>query len=237
MQKAKNQRRVPRKKNSVQRKQQPAQIPLVRLRPNINISYVDTKVSVSVATGVAYFNLLDSLLLNPSGLFPSNLQATRIALQSGTTVYYKTIEVISMDVHLNFVGSQSNTIVAGDLFNRVRLIVWTSEYPYSATTVPTWTIDTMTDYRVVKRTYADHLVNLPSQAFDTLSNFNVPQCITWDQSINMRKRFECFSSNNTGTQWDTRNSNLYLSFVSDSAVLPFPGVTGSVRLYYRELDQ
>lgn len=235
--KSNQQRRGLKPRDQRKNKKTPRSGPLAISRPVSRVSYCDSAVGVTVGTGMFHQNLLDPLLGNTIGLFTVNLQANRIAQQSTAFIYYKNFRITTMSVHLNLVGAQSNTLVAGDLFNRCRLLIWYSEYPYSASSLPGWTIDSMTDFRIVQKMFVDKTFNLPSQAFYTTSGYNVPQCITYDRSLPIGRLFESYSVNPLADQWDTRKGNVYISLVSDSAISPGPFVSGSVRLYYEETDQ
>jgi len=142
------------------------------------------------------------------------------------------VRVERLLITLNLVGSQSNTIAAGDLYNRVRVIlIYTNSNYLGTVAFNTFTIDTQPDMRDAQILY-DQVHNLPSQAFDTVNSYNVPQCKTLKINAYQNRNFELFSTQG-GATWDTRRGNYILYIVSDSAVAPNPLVSGSTRLLYR----
>lgn len=142
------------------------------------------------------------------------------------------IRVIRLLMRLNLVGSQSNTIVAGDLFNRIRVLVFYTNSNFLGTAAfNSFTIDTMPDLRDA-RIMHDKIYNLPTQAFDSLSNYNVPDCKTVDINIYENRNFEVFSTQG-GVTWDTKRGDYYVYVCSDSTVAPNPTLTGSCRLIYK----
>jgi hypothetical protein len=201
------------------------------------MSWVDTNLNAAVNTTFASISILTPLLMATTGLFPSNLQACRLAVSGAGTKWYKSILAHSIHLKLNFHGSQGNLIAVGDLFNFLRYALIYSKDPFTGAIVQdALTVLNDWDWREIERVLYDRTEPLPSQAFDAAGD-NVPQCGTLDVTIPFRKRFDCISTNAGGTTWDTQEGDIRFQFVSDSAVLPSPVLAGTVRLYYTELDQ
>lgn len=142
-----------------------------------------------------------------------------------------------MSFHLNLVGAQSTTLTAGDLFNRVRLVLIHQAAPYTDNFTAIPTIDTGLDLRDMMAVYKDEMVNLSSPAFNSSTGYNVPACETrkWDVVIN--KQFQLYSKVTNTTDWDTRYSTLVLVAVSDSTLTPHPILSGHVRIQYRIISR
>jgi hypothetical protein len=209
--------------------------------PSSKESYVDIAVNFSIDNAITTpFKVLDPLL-GAGGLLRTFPQLCRVAAggSANTPKWFKNIQVMGIEYQLNFVGSQSNALIAADLYNRCRFIAWATKYPYSATNNATWTLDSLTDWTRVSDLLLDQTVDLVSQAFDS-GNYNAPGAKNLRGMIKYNHRYDCKSTTTAGglpTAFDTDEDNLLFGFVSDSSVAPHPSVTGAIRLLYRELDQ
>jgi len=191
--------------------------------------------SFSISTAVQLImSPFDPLLKATTGqlaTFPQVMEPYMAGL-TGIYDFHGKIRVIRLQFRFNIVGSQSNTIAAGDLFNRFRLIIFYTQSNYlggAAFNVPT--IDSPPDTRDALILH-DKVYDLSSTAFDSLNNYNVPACKTVDLNIFENRNFELFSTSG-GVTWDTRRGNYYVYAVSDSVVAPNPTITGHCRLIYR----
>jgi hypothetical protein len=213
--------------------------PLVR-QPSSKESYIDIAIGAGITNTFVPTKALDPLL-GAGGLLRTFPQLCRVAAggSANTPKWFKNITVQAIEFNLNFSGSQSNTLIPADLYNRLRFVVWSTKYPYSATTNAVWDIDSLIDWTRAEELIFDQTISLSSQAFDT-SNYNSPATQNLRAMLPYRHRYNCKSTTTAGglpTAFDTDEDNLLFGFVSDSAVAPNPAVSGSFRLYYREDDQ
>lgn len=190
----------------------------------------------AVSISSSFFTLanpLDPLLLGTSGFFPTFPQVMKPFMAGTSALDFRgRIRVKELLATLNFVGSQGSTVSSGDLYNRVRVQTFWTRVPYlDSPTYNALTIDNQPDTRDIV-VLDDRVINLATQAFDTVSNFNVPDCKTVKLRIHINRDFDCFSAGN-GATWNTRMGNLEIRVVSDSAVAPNPSVSGSTRLLYK----
>jgi len=143
------------------------------------------------------------------------------------------VHIRSIEVWLNFVGSQSNTIAAGDLFNRVRVVIVGISSAYTTALSLTPSIDSGLDMRDLERVYLDQVITLSSTAFDVLNSYNVPATKFLNRRIGINKDFSCFSTTTPYNVWDSRLDSIGMFLVSDSSVAPNPTVTGHIRVHYK----
>lgn len=183
----------------------------------------------SASTTSTEFSILAPLVSVMAG----NLQITKPITWGGGNVRY-TAGVIVHGVLLKIrtIGAQGTTLLAGDLYNSVRTIVYQSGSTYADTPdglgggVDQW----YNPSDVVKLHY-DHTFHLPTQAYDASAN-NSPQVLGDQLFIPVNTRFDFFSLNSSGATWDTKKGDLLVIFVSDSGITPHPTVNISCRLYY-----
>jgi len=196
--------------------------------------YSDLAVSSSITTTANSYKIL-APILGTDGILPNFpfACAKPVILTGPYMAMESKVHIKSIEVWLNFVGSQSNTIAAGDLFNRVRVLVVGVSTAYTAALSLTPSIDSGLDMRDLERVYLDEVVPLSSTAFDTLSNYNVPATKFFHRSVSIRKSFACFSTTTPYNVWDSRLDSIGMFFVSDSSVAPNPTVTGHVRVHYK----
>lgn len=146
------------------------------------------------------------------------------------------IRVLHLEVRVLAIGSQSNTLVAGDLFNNVRFIVAETRDSFGIASIPTLTSVTgplvTTDKRYI---HADHIFNLCSHAFNS-AGYNVPDCQNLVMNIPINRVFDWFTQVSTGASgWDTKTGNIEIATVSDSTVTPNPVVNFTTRIYFQVL--
>lgn len=209
--------------------------------PSSRQSYVDIDIDgAGIGATFTPTKVFDPLIA-AGGLLRSFPQLCRVAAggSANTPKWFKNIFARCVELNLNISGSQSNTLVASDLYNRLRVVIWETKFPFSSSNVASWDIDSLTDWTRVSKLHYDNVVQLSSTAFDA-SNYNVPQTAGLRAMIPINHRYEFRSLTTTGglpTSFDTFEDNLFFGVVSDSTVAPHPNIQGTLRLYYDELDQ
>jgi hypothetical protein len=194
--------------------------------------FVDRKVTLSVTTTANRFGLFTELL-NLLGTVPSMGQAV---LFNGSVEWRARIYVHHIEVRILVVGSQSNTLVAGDIYNNVRTLCYETRDGTGVVPTPVLTgvvdpLDTI-DARFI---HLDHMFNLMTQAFNG-AGYNSPGIANEVFNIPIHRTFEFFSPVSTGTSgWETKVGNIWMSTVSDSSVTPNPTMTYTTRLFYQIL--
>ena len=213
---------------------------LTMTAPNPTTSYVDVDIdAISVTSAQQVVRLFDPLL-GAGGLLRTFPQMMKITANntSNTPGFYFRFHVDKIVLNLNFVGSSSNAVAAGDLYNRIRANCWETDLPYSSTAYPVFDVDNQVDWRWVRKHHLDHVATLTAGAYDSTSGFPASATQNIKISIPINRTFEAFSSATVSglpSVMDTREGNLLLSVVADSSVLPHPSWSGSARLYYRQL--
>lgn len=155
--------------------------------------------------------------------------------QNGSFFLRQDVWISHFEIDMELVGSQSNTLVAGDLYNSVRYAVTRNGKAYSDSNVPYLTgVMTGTNLQDTQHVYIDQRVALPSQAFDTLTNYNVPMVIHRTHTIPVNRVLSCFSTNasGSGAAWDTTKEDYTMFLVSDSSVSPNPQVALTFRCFF-----
>jgi len=183
--------------------------------------------------------MTSSTILGPiESVFVNNPQITKpIAFGAGTIRYQAAIHVHGLCMRYRIVGAQSNVLASGDLYNSTRQIVWETGASYQDTTIAIGTgLDNWYDNSDIVRIHHDHTVNLPTQAYNTSSNYNVPQVIVVEKYLPINRRYDWFSTNNPPTSWDTKRGDILLNFISDSGVSPHPTLWISCRIYYDMIE-
>jgi len=141
-----------------------------------------------------------------------------------------------IDVSLSFSGSEGSAIAAGDLFNNMRLLIWTTKInSNSSPTAPLTDFISFLQTQDVDKIIYDEKFALPTQAFSP-SGYNVPQVINRQFSRPVNLTLECFTDTVPAVSgWYARNGNILASLISDSSVSPNPLANVKFRLYYRVL--
>lgn len=210
------------------------------IAPTSTISYVDLDIdATNVSTTPQVVRIFDPLLASGGLLrtFPQMMKIAAINTSNTPSFFYK-FHVDKLVLNLNIVGSNSTIVAVGDLFNRLRINMWTTDLPYSSTQYPAFDIDNQVDWRWVRKHLLDHVASLSAPSFDATTAYPAPATQNLKVSIPINRTFEAYSSTTSGglpSAMDTREGNLLLSAVSDSSVAPHPSWSGSVRLYYRQL--
>lgn len=209
------------------------------LAPNPTVSYVDTDLDPTDSTTTQQVFRLLTPLIGSGGLLRTYPQMCKIAAvnTANTPSFYYRFRVQQIVLNLNLVGSNANIVAAGDLYNRVRVNAWETDLPYSSTVYPVFDIDNQIDWTRAKKHTLDHVGTLSATAFDSANEYPAAQTQNVKVSIKVNRTFEAYSASSGGapTGFDTREGNLLLALVSDSAVAPHPSFSGSVRIYYTQL--
>jgi len=242
--------RTTKRRGNTQNNRQPVPSPLrFKIAPGYNDSYGATMpMSYSLQAGAPFWDyqfattanttaaqqsVLAPLMTNILAAFP---QTTIPVIQGTTVTWYQEIRITDILVSIDVIGSQSNTIVAGDLFNRLRsYLFWTGKSysttnvnPASASSYGSWPL--MQD---VDRILLDINFDLPSVSFDSTSATNTPMVRTYRARLPVNRTLECFTSVAAGTSgWDTKEYDLIVAHQSDSSVLPNPQIIYNLRCYY-----
>jgi len=150
------------------------------------------------------------------------------ALQPQTKVY-----ISKVDVRVQIVGSQSNALAAGDFFNFTRIAFWISGKPYqTGSQGPLLDTHQHVNYPIIERLLADKTYSIHSAAFDS-SDYNVPGTLTEQFTIPVNQVYDCYGDTSTSATWGTRDRDLNVQLISDSAVTPHPSITLSMRVWYK----
>lgn len=203
-------------------------------RDDATFDYSDLAVSSSLTTTATSYKVL-SPILGTDGILPNfPFACARPVILTGPYMAMESkVHIRSIEVWLNFVGSQSNTIAAGDLFNRVRVVIVGISSAYTTALSLTPSIDSGLDMRDLERVYLDQVITLSSTAFDVLNSYNVPATKFLNRRIGINKDFSCFSTTTPYNVWDSRLDSIGMFLVSDSSVAPNPTVTGHIRVHYK----
>jgi hypothetical protein len=210
---------------------------------NLSLSTSDRYIAIaSVTTSNGFYTLEESSMSQSGGqfaTFPQMFKPYMAGIAGNSTFdFVGRLKYRRLDILLNFTGSQGNALVAGDLYNRIRVVIGWSRSPYLGTpTVNNFTVNTLLDRRDLDSVYLDTVVNLPMTAYDTANTTNCPAAKTIKKSFDLSSLpiHEIFSTAN-GAIWDSRQGTFKLYVVSDSSVAPNPTIAGQTRLYYEILD-
>jgi hypothetical protein len=230
-QKSKPNTRVGNKKNKQSKKLTYAQL------SSLKLSTMDVAIpATSITSSAASVFKLEASAMGAGGQFASFPQVFKpfmAGTSSNTTFdFVGRLRYKFLEARLNLLGSQSNTIAAGDLYNRVRILFFWSKTNYQGTvTNNAITTDNLVDYRDIDKVFYDETHCLSSPAINSSSGYNVPDTQSLHIKIPLSIMHEIYSNAN-GATWDSRVGSFYLVVASDSAVAPNPVLSGQTRLYY-----
>lgn len=193
--------------------------------------FVDLNSSAaSVSTSVTSLSMLSGLVTT----FTANPQITKpVTWGAGNVRYQAATYIHGLLIKYKVEGAQSNVLLAGDLFNSVRVTF--NSYGSSYADTPTQIgggVDNWFDTSDLRKMLHDETHCLPSQAYDSSTNYNVPQVVARQAYLPVNQRFDWFSTNSPPTVWDTKAGDIFLAFVSDSGLSPHPSISWAVRVYY-----
>lgn len=175
-----------------------------------------------------------SLLLPLTQVMTSNLQITKPITWGGGNVRYTAgVQVHGVLLKIRTIGAVGSALIAGDLHNTVRIILYQSGSTYADTPDGLGGgVDQWYNPSDAVKLYYDHTFQLPGQAYDNNQQLIVPQVLGDQLYIPMNTRYDFFSLTSGGSTWDTKKCDLLVTQVSDSSVTPHPTVNISCRLYY-----
>jgi hypothetical protein len=201
--------------------------------------YFDADTDLSISTVPTQNTLLGQLLTTNVGILPKFPSLWNPATSGNDPMLTCDILITRIDIRAVFVGAQSNALLAGDLYNSIRLLVWLSGRPFGeATANPLTDIIKFIKPQEALKVYLDYVAPLPTMAFDSQNGYNAPQVIHKAWSINTNIHLPCYTETDTGTSgWTTKQKNLAISAVSDSSVAPHPVLNFSARMYYTVLHR
>jgi len=196
--------------------------------------YIDFGFSNNITSTSLQYSMLDPLRTTILPSFSVLWKPSLLGWSPGIKILNAKIRLEKVEIRVLVTGAQSTTLLAGDLFNSLRYIMYkTGNSPLDAQPNPLANTTEFLDLRDVTKVYLDKLVPLPTQAFDSANGYNVPQVIQQTFTCPLGLTLEWYSSDSTGaTGWDTRMNNLNVAFVSDSTVSPHPTIEFRQRMYY-----
>ncbi len=199
----------------------------------LQIPFVDYQLSGSSTTSVGASSILLSMF-NVLAQYPQHSSGNFVSGGAGYGLRQRLfLEFIEM--RITFTGSQATVLAAADLYNSIRYALVRTGPPFSHTVSPYLQgMNVGTVIEDVEHVYEDKTIPLPTQAFDTVNMYNVPQVITIAKKVPLNLPIDWFTSDPTGTTgWDTRSKNLYFNHVSDSSLTPHPFIDACFRIFFR----
>jgi len=197
-----------------------------------SFQFVDKVLTVNASTTASRFSIFTDIIT----LLATIPQITDPIIENGNVEWRARIFISHIEMRILAVGSQSNTLVAGDLFNNVRFIVAQNRDSFSIASTPALTGVTapleLCDTRIV---YLDHMYNLMTRAFNG-AGYNVPAVQNSLFNVKINECFDFFTLVTVGsTGWDTKVGNIEVATVSDSSVTPNPSLNFTIRTYFKIL--
>lgn len=198
------------------------------------VEYFDFGFSAGITSAGVTYSILDPLRTQILPSYQSIWRPSLVGWSPGSKLLNARIKLQHADIRVLSTGAQSNALLAGDLYNSIRYVMYlTGNSVLDVQPSPMSNLTEFLSLQDIERVYTDKLVPLPSQAFDTSNNYNVPQVTQRTFTIPMNLTLDWFTSDATGaTGWDTRKYNVLMQTLSDSTVSPHPSIEFRVRLYY-----
>jgi hypothetical protein len=195
---------------------------------NGSLSATSTTTQTSILTAIQ--SLLASYPQHATPVYQGALSGFKLRQQ---------LYISHLEVRIQMVGAQSTTLLSADLYNSIRYAIYmtgknfsSGSYKYLNDTVTGGILDD------IKRLYVDKVVSLPSQAFDSVNSYNVPQVVNLFNKIPIEQVFNFYSLTPSGTStWDTEERDLLIDFVSDSSVTPHPLIQYNIRIFFSFLNK
>jgi len=229
----------PAKKKSSTRKNTGKQTKAVGVREGRllwKIPFTDqNSVGTPVSTSTTTLSLFTEMA-SATGLFQAFPQHASPFFEGGSIGFRlrQAIRIRTIEADLVYVGAQSNVLALGDLYNTVRLAVYESGETYQSSSLTYASSVVTSDVRDVTKVFHDEMVPLPTQAFDSVNSYNVPQVLTKRYQIPINQTYVFFSQNPTGAgvAWETTAKDILLEIVSDSSAPPHPTVIYNFRVWF-----
>jgi len=204
-------------------------------QPYVDFNSGPLSISTTLST-VQLFTAIQTVL----AAYPQHATPTSFNVGGATANRLRTRIIIQhLDVDYKWVGSEGSLIANGDLYNIGRM-AWYREGQkfngfggYTPGTYLTG-VTNGTTIDDCKQVYVDRQISLSTQAFDTASNFNVPQVKVGQFRINVNRTFTFYSEVAAGnTTWQTAEGNLCVDAISDSTVAPNPIFQHNTRIWFQ----
>lgn len=200
--------------------------------------YADFQISaVSVLSTVSVYTMLDPLSA-ATGILQAFPQHSTPVYQAGVFRLKTSIRVSRLEFTFEISSAQSNTLIAADIYNFMRIAVIKTGKTYATSNVNyLTTVYGGTNLQDVQQVLADKVFALNSQAFDS-SNYNSPGLDVWRFSIDCDWTSVFFSTTATGigTVWENQEGDVMLELVSDSAAVPHPFTSIHCRVFFDFLN-
>jgi len=196
--------------------------------------YIDSAFSAQQITATtSVYNILDTVR---TVLLPNYQIGWRPVINSnGSRALYAKMTIPFIDISLIFTGAQSTTLLPGDLFNSIRFCI-VKVGSKASISVPQvlLSLTNFPELEFVEKLFIDNIVPLPTQAFDTVNSYNVPQVVRKQFRLMLGEQLDWFTQTGSGlSNWDTKKTSFALQFVSDSTVSPHPTIDLQWRVYYK----
>lgn len=163
-------------------------------------------------------------------------QITSPVAVNGSVQWRQRVQIHAVELYHAWAGAQGTALVAGDLYNFGRLVLWETRDNYTVgTTEALVGVHNPLNLVDAKRVYYDRVLGLTSQAFNS-ADYNAPGLSHERCIIPVNQTYDWFTTVAAGTSgWDTKSGNMFVSYQSDSSVTPHPLLNFSVRVYFRLL--
>lgn len=198
-------------------------------------SFVDFQQTVTpTATPVQYSML--SPILSSTGILQQFPAHAKPYYRNGAFGLRQRITLLRVELTYQVIGAQSNAILSADIYNTVRLAVFSTGVSYLDTNAEYLT-GTLTGPNPdqARRIYYDKVHVLMTNAWNASSGYNSPGVQTVQKSVplNMVLDTSSTTTSGSGTDWRTDGSDLIINYVSDSSVSPHPTVQLTARIYFK----
>jgi len=206
---------------------------------NLHEAFFDYEATANDVTSTAVQYSLLTTLLSATGLAQQFPQHAMPFLRSTGYGLRQSFRLVRMEYRFTIVGAQSNAILSADIYNVVRIAMFTSGKDYSAVNAlylnnsPT----SGTNLADVNRVLFDKTFAMATNAWNPSSGYNSPSVKIVTGGIRLNDIIHAYSSNasGSGAAWDTNGKDYLLNWVSDSSITPHPQVTVGIRFYFEYL--
>ena len=174
-----------------------------------------------------------------SGILATFPQHAIPVYQGGTYRLRTSLRIRRLEFTFVCSGSVSNTLIAADFYNYVRIaVVKTGKTYASSNTNYLNTVHGGTTMQDTQQVLADKILGMSTQAFNS-SDYNSPGLADYRFAIDCHWDPVFYSTNATGTgaAWENQEGDIMVELLSDSAVAPHPQVNFSCRVFFDFLKQ